>query len=91
VTGEVSLALLAGLLLPALGFLRHCLLSPPSSWADCEDVPAIVLVAAAWHAHTMATSFAAGHLPGLRESEIRNCRASSLTRDGLSAPPSYQM
>src|SRR3982750_3086358 len=30
-TGEVSLPLLAGLLLPALGFLRHCLLSPPSS------------------------------------------------------------
>src|SRR5438477_12297954 len=27
---EVSLAFLAGLLLPALGFLRHCLLSPPS-------------------------------------------------------------
>src|SRR2546427_1601408 len=29
-TGEVSLPFLAGLLLPALGFLRHCLLSPPS-------------------------------------------------------------
>ena len=28
--GEVSLPFLAGLLLPALGFLRHCLLSPPS-------------------------------------------------------------
>src|ERR1051326_5656800 len=29
-TGEVSLTFLAGLLLPALGFLRHCQLSPPS-------------------------------------------------------------
>jgi len=29
-TGEVSLPFLAGLLLPALGFLCHCLLSPPS-------------------------------------------------------------
>ena len=29
-TGEAGLAFLAGLLLPALGFLRHCLLSPPS-------------------------------------------------------------
>ena len=32
--GEVSLAFLAGLLLPALGFLCHCLLSPPSSGFD---------------------------------------------------------
>jgi hypothetical protein len=31
IAGEVGLAFLAGLLLPALGFLRHCLLSPPSS------------------------------------------------------------
>jgi hypothetical protein len=29
-TGKVGLALLASLLLPALGFLRHVLLSPPS-------------------------------------------------------------
>src|SRR5256885_14957882 len=35
-TGEVSLAFLAGLLLPALGFLCHCLLSPPSSGFTCE-------------------------------------------------------
>ena len=31
IAGEVGLAFLAGLLLPALGFLCHCLLSPPSS------------------------------------------------------------
>src|SRR5437588_4893264 len=48
-TGEVSLTFLAGLLLPALGFLRHCQLSPPSSW-DSRAVPTSP-VAAAWHAH----------------------------------------
>src|SRR5213592_230579 len=36
-TGEVSLPFLAGLLLPALGFLRHCLLSPPSCGCVCES------------------------------------------------------
>src|SRR5215471_9905298 len=30
IAGEVGLPFLAGLLLPALGFLRHCVLSPPS-------------------------------------------------------------
>src|SRR3954468_12673314 len=49
-TGEVSLPFLAGLLLPALGFLRHCLLSPPSCGFACESAH-VTSVAAAWHAH----------------------------------------
>jgi len=36
-TGEVSLPFLAGLLLPALGFLCHCLLSPPSCGFDWRE------------------------------------------------------
>mgnify|MGYP003694125961 CR=1 FL=1 len=32
VTGEIGLPFLAGLLLPALGFLCHCLVIPPSCW-----------------------------------------------------------
>src|SRR5262245_52216822 len=52
-TGEVSLAFLAGLLLPALGFLCHCPLSPPSSGIACESACDIVIVAAAWHAHSI--------------------------------------
>jgi hypothetical protein len=53
-TGEVSLPLLAGLLLPALGFLRHCLLSPPSLGFECESAPERLPGAAAWQrAHTL--------------------------------------
>src|ERR1700682_5938931 len=40
IAGEVGLAFLAGLLLPALGFLRHCLLSPPSCWDYCASAHA---------------------------------------------------
>src|SRR5215468_1924903 len=50
-TGEVSLPFLAGLLLPALGFLCHCLLSPPSCGFFCASALRIDAVAAAWHAH----------------------------------------
>src|SRR5262245_260527 len=57
-TGEVSLAFLAGLLLPALGFLCHCLLSPPSSGIACESACKIVIVAAAWHAHSTRALYA---------------------------------
>src|SRR3954469_11126072 len=60
--GEVSLAFLAGLLLPALGFLCHCLLSPPSCGFACERAP-VTSVAAAWPAHLMPALFASGHLP----------------------------
>ena len=49
--GEVSLAFLAGLLLPALGFLCHCLLSPPSCGFSCASALMVDAVAAAWHAH----------------------------------------
>src|SRR5207237_10096230 len=59
-TGEVSLPFLAGLILPALGFLRHCLLSPPSCgfWCECAHV---IVVTAAWHVHAMPAPFASGH------------------------------
>jgi hypothetical protein len=40
-TGEVGcLPFLAGLLLPALGFLRHCPLSPPSCGINCASAHA---------------------------------------------------
>src|ERR1051326_7806524 len=80
-TGEVGLPFLAGLLLPALGFLRHCLLSPPSCGNACESARAHPLVAAAWHAHRMTAFFASGHLPcfGRASSKVSQ---SSFTRDG---------
>src|SRR5262245_30720083 len=52
--GEVGLTFLAGLLLPAFGFLRHCLLSPLSSWDVAARTLTSSRVAAAWHAHPMS-------------------------------------
>src|SRR5215468_9691391 len=67
-TGEVSLPFLAGLLLPALGFLRHCLLSPPSMWVSRARAIRRLSMAAAWHAHAAATLLASGHLADARAS-----------------------
>jgi len=80
-TGEVSLAFLAGLLLPALGFLCHCLLSPPSCGFHCGRAH-IIAVAAAWHAHSMLTLHAYGHGDEARTKP--EFRKSDLTMDGLS-------
>src|SRR4029453_6481772 len=66
-TGEVSLAFLAGLLLPALGFLCHCLLSPPSSGIACQSACDIWVVAAAWHAHSISGT------PRLRSDFTSSC------------------
>src|SRR5437764_456652 len=48
---ERLLPFLASLLLPALGFLCHCLLSPPSCGFCAARVLSGPTVAAAWHAH----------------------------------------
>jgi hypothetical protein len=61
ITGEVGLALLAGLLLPAFGFLRH-LSYPPLQSDLCGANARVVSVAAAWHAHPTLTFVAAWHL-----------------------------
>src|SRR5216684_1268534 len=70
-TGEVSLALLAGLFLPALGFLCHCLLSPPSCGFSCGALATSISVAAAWHAHPMSALIASRHLPRLLRRRAR--------------------
>src|SRR2546429_9061943 len=102
-TGEVGLPFLAGLLLPALGFLRHCLLSPPSSGFDCESALGIRLLSlrglypGGLGGCRLARSPDAGPLrvgaPSthrqLRKGEAENCF--DLTRDGLSSPSSYQL
>src|SRR3954469_10886851 len=84
------LPFLAGLLLPALGFLRHCLLSPPSCWDTARALPRIT-AAAAWHAHPMSALYASGTFIRCGTKGELNIRQSSFTRDGLSGPPSYQM
>jgi hypothetical protein len=61
----VKLPLLAGLLLPALGFLRHCLLSPPSCW-DTAQALTRISVAAAWHAHPMSALVASRYRSPVR-------------------------
>ena len=96
-TGEVSLPFLAGLLLPALGFLRHCLLSPPSCGFRLRERPRHRLVAAAWHAHpdadrpSLREHLSPCEAGGLERKAELSGRARTLTRDGLSWPPSYQM
>src|SRR3954467_3623122 len=84
------LPFLAGLLLPALGFLRHCLLSPPSCWDIARARPRIT-VAAAWHARPMSALYAFRHLPSVAGERASSVELAKLTRDGLSRPPSYQM
>ena len=69
-TGEVSLPFLAGLLLPALGFLCHCLISPPSSGLLARTL------AASFSGCRLARSPDTGtlrvwHLPGSRRSRPR--------------------
>src|ERR1700724_2572370 len=66
--GEVGLAFLAGLLLPALGFLCHCLLSPPSSGLLARALTVSCSVAAAWHAHPEPALHASRHFPCLAHS-----------------------
>src|SRR5438034_11548948 len=62
-TGEVSLPFLAGLLLPALGFLCHCLLSPPSSGFACERCSRHRQWLPPGTLTRWPTLFASGHLP----------------------------
>src|SRR5437762_10685189 len=85
-TGEVSLPFLAGLLLPALGFLRHCQLSPPSCGFACENAHVAASVAAAWHAHPAPAPVASRHLPlDFGRARSRSpLKAGNLTRGSLS-------
>src|SRR5437899_896130 len=85
VTGEVGLAFFAGLLLPALHLLRHCLLSPPSCGFGWRERSVIDSMAAAWHAHAMRRSSLRGIF------RARKMRSFSDTRNGFSSPSSYQM
>src|SRR5438552_2594172 len=89
-TGEVSLPFLAGLLLPALGFLCHCLLSPPSSGFTGEsalgfDHSEVVTPDASWlppGTRTLKPAlFASGHLPRLFS--IGRVRQNFLTSLGM--------
>src|SRR4029453_3999116 len=80
-TGEVSLAFLAGLLLPALGFLCHCLLSPPSSGICLPE-----RLRYRGSGCRLARSLDLGH----STLEV-GFHLILLTRDGLSSPSSYQM
>src|SRR5881227_1193074 len=77
------LPFLAGLLLPALGFLRHCLLSPPSCGFDCASA----------HAHLCGCRLARSPDVGTRRFEAPSASVargggasstlmSSFTRDG---------
>src|SRR2546430_2403095 len=80
------LPFLAGLLLPALGFLRHCLLSPPSCGFACENAHVAASVAAAWHAHPAPAPVASRHLPlDFGRARSRSpLKAGNLTRGSLS-------
>src|SRR5206468_3518 len=70
-TGEVSLPFLAGLLLPALGFLRHCLLSPPSFGFRFARAPTTSLVTTA-SADSRGRRLAHRALAFARRSETRS-------------------
>jgi len=80
--GEASLPLLASLLLPALGFLRHCLLSPPSLGNRTIGSPSSA-VAAAWHAHqTFGAARVGGTIHESRQGLSANRKIQlSLTRE----------
>src|SRR5438105_2608923 len=75
------LPFLAGLLLPALGFLRHCLLSPPSCGIACESAPAHRSWLPPGTLTGVSALLASGHLPLVRKGELDRLR-SSFTRDG---------
>jgi hypothetical protein len=61
--GRGRLAFLAGLLLPALGFLCHCLLSPPSSGFQCESTLDALLWLPPGTRTQRSVLYASGHLP----------------------------
>ena len=100
-TGEVSLPLLAGLLLPALGFLRHCLLSPPSCGFHLRERSRLqcgcrlARSPVDRHSSLRGTFRSTSRLrePVQLRDRCERARSSdlNLTRAGLSSPPSYQM
>src|SRR5436853_4528864 len=65
------LPFLAGLLLPALGFLRHCLLSPPSCGIACESAPAHRSWLPPGTLTGCSALVASGHLPNVSEGRAR--------------------
>src|SRR3954470_2273118 len=90
-TGEVSLPLLAGLLLPALGFLRHCLLSPPSCGFGLRECPTVT---GGCRLARSPPRHSALRFPPARRLERRGERAElvvKLPTGGLSSSPSYNM
>src|SRR5262249_20147703 len=97
-TGEVSLSFLAGLLLPALGFLRHCLLSPPSLGFACGSARGLAggcRLARSLGSGALRPTAPSGNHQSPSGAEHGRVRAllepRTLTRNGLSLPPSYQM